>query len=169
MLLTYRTVTTRLGTLGYAASAQGIAVLQWVDPDMLAVWVAQLASLYSQAELACAPELYPDLAVWLQSYSQAEIGSPPAVPLAWVGSAFQQQVWQALLNIPYGQTCSYSDIAQAIGRPQAVRAVASACAQNQIAVLVPCHRVLRKNGDLGGFRWGLELKQALLDVEKTQR
>lgn len=94
-------------------------------------------------------------------------GSEPAkeLPLDIKGTAFQARVWQALRRIPRGETRTYSQVARAIGRPNAVRAVASACASNHLAVVVPCHRVVRKDGGLGGYRWGIERKQALLERE----
>lgn len=82
------------------------------------------------------------------------------------GTAFQQKVWQRLRKIPIGATASYSQIAQSIGRPKAVRAVANACAKNNIAVAIPCHRVVRNNGSLSGYRWGVKRKQALLKREE---
>ncbi|HUM91705.1 MAG TPA: methylated-DNA--[protein]-cysteine S-methyltransferase, partial [Candidatus Competibacter sp.] len=85
------------------------------------------------------------------------------------GTAFQQQVWQALQTIPAGSTATYAEIARQIGRPTAARAVASACAANLIAVLVPCHRVVRTDGGLGGYRWDLQRKRALLEREATPR
>jgi AraC family transcriptional regulator of adaptative response/methylated-DNA-[protein]-cysteine methyltransferase len=87
------------------------------------------------------------------------------LPLDAHGTPFQKAVWQALSEIPYGETCSYSELAERIGKPTAVRAVASACGKNPLAVLVPCHRVLGKGGQLRGFRWGLSMKKALLDAE----
>ena len=81
------------------------------------------------------------------------------------GTAFQQRVWQALRAIPSGTTASYAEIAERIGAPQAVRAVAQACASNTIAVAIPCHRVVRQDGALAGYRWGVERKQALLERE----
>ena len=80
-------------------------------------------------------------------------------------TAFQWKVWQALRAIPVGQTRSYQDIAQAIGQPSAARAVAQACATNPVAVFIPCHRVVRNNGQLGGYHWGIERKQQLLTNE----
>ena len=81
------------------------------------------------------------------------------------GTAFQQRVWQALREIPAGATASYSEIARRIGAPQAVRAVAGACAANALEVAIPCHRVVRNDGGLAGYRWGVERKRALLDRE----
>jgi AraC family transcriptional regulator of adaptative response/methylated-DNA-[protein]-cysteine methyltransferase len=83
------------------------------------------------------------------------------------GTEFQRRVWQALRNIPAGQTRSYAQLAQAIEQPGAVRAVGTACGANPIAVLIPCHRVVREDGGLGGYRWGIERKQRLLDRERS--
>lgn len=88
-----------------------------------------------------------------------------ALPLDIRGTAFQQRVWQALQTIPVGETVSYADIARRIGAPKAVRAVAGACAANVLAVAIPCHRVVRNDGALSGYRWGVERKKALLEKE----
>ena len=87
------------------------------------------------------------------------------LPLDVRGTAFQQRVWQALRRIPPGQTVSYADIAARIGSPKAVRAVAQACAANTLAVAIPCHRVVRSDGALSGYRWGVARKRALLERE----
>jgi AraC family transcriptional regulator of adaptative response/methylated-DNA-[protein]-cysteine methyltransferase len=84
-----------------------------------------------------------------------------------LGTAFQWRVWAALMRIPRGETRSYAQVAASIGAPRAARAVARACAQNRLAVLVPCHRVVRGDGSLGGYRWGLPRKAALLDAERS--
>ena len=91
------------------------------------------------------------------------------LPLDISATAFQQRVWDALQRIPYGQTRSYSDIAKAVGSPRAVRAVASACASNPVALAIPCHRVVHKDGALAGYRWGTARKVALLSAEKERR
>jgi len=83
------------------------------------------------------------------------------------GTAFQWKVWRELQKIPFGETRSYSEIASAIGSPRAVRAVASACANNRVAIVIPCHRVIRESGSLGGYRWGLERKRNLLTKERA--
>jgi AraC family transcriptional regulator of adaptative response/methylated-DNA-[protein]-cysteine methyltransferase len=83
------------------------------------------------------------------------------------GTAFQQRVWEALREIPVGTTASYAEVAGRIGRPEAVRAVAQACGANALAVAIPCHRVVRTDGSLSGYRWGVERKRRLLDREKT--
>jgi AraC family transcriptional regulator of adaptative response/methylated-DNA-[protein]-cysteine methyltransferase len=87
------------------------------------------------------------------------------LPLDIRGTAFQQRVWKALQQIPVGSTASYADIAKSIGMPKAVRAVAQACGANSLAVAIPCHRVIRNDGALSGYRWGVERKRALLDRE----
>lgn len=89
------------------------------------------------------------------------------VPLDIVGTAFQERVWRALQRIPRGKTRSYGDVARSLGQPLAVRAVASAIARNRLAVLIPCHRVIREDGSLGGYRWGLPTKRRLLDRERS--
>lgn len=88
------------------------------------------------------------------------------LPLDIKGTNFQESVWRELLNIPYGEAWTYSDVAEAIGNPKAVRAVASAIAQNPVMIVVPCHRVVRKNGMLSGYRGGTEMKRELLELEK---
>jgi AraC family transcriptional regulator of adaptative response/methylated-DNA-[protein]-cysteine methyltransferase len=89
-----------------------------------------------------------------------------ALPLDIQATAFQRRVWSYLQSIPLGSTRSYGEVARAIGQPTATRAVARACASNPVAVAIPCHRVVRENGDLAGYRWGLERKKALLDLER---
>jgi AraC family transcriptional regulator of adaptative response/methylated-DNA-[protein]-cysteine methyltransferase len=92
----------------------------------------------------------------------------PDLPLDVGGTAFQQAVWNELKRIPAGETRTYAEIAAAVGRPNAVRAAGSANGANNVAVLIPCHRVIRSDGSLGGFAYGLERKQALLDKERAQ-
>lgn len=89
------------------------------------------------------------------------------VPIELIGTAFQKRVWDALMKIPSGQTRSYAELAVALGAPQSARAVARACASNRVAVVVPCHRVIRGDGSLGGYRWGLPMKEVLLQRERA--
>jgi AraC family transcriptional regulator of adaptative response/methylated-DNA-[protein]-cysteine methyltransferase len=89
-----------------------------------------------------------------------------SLPLDIQATAFQRRVWEHLQSIPYGATRSYSQVAKAIGEPKAVRAVARACASNRLAVAIPCHRVVREDGGLGGYRWGMGRKEALLELER---
>jgi AraC family transcriptional regulator of adaptative response/methylated-DNA-[protein]-cysteine methyltransferase len=88
------------------------------------------------------------------------------LPLDIKATAFQWKVWRYLQSIPYGETRAYSDVAQAIGAPRAIRAVARACATNRVCLVIPCHRVVQKDGGLGGYRWGVERKRKLLQKEK---
>jgi AraC family transcriptional regulator of adaptative response/methylated-DNA-[protein]-cysteine methyltransferase len=81
-------------------------------------------------------------------------------------TAFQMKVWQYLQSIPYGSVQSYAEVAAGLGQPRAARAVARACAQNRVALAIPCHRVIRGTGELGGYRWGLERKRVLIDLER---
>lgn len=106
---------------------------------------------------------------WSQRISEAWVNPRlvDALPLDLQGTAFQLQVWQALLQIPRGQTRSYSQLAETVGRPRAIRAVGTACGANPIPFLVPCHRVLRSDGSLGGYAFGLKMKQQLLEREKA--
>jgi AraC family transcriptional regulator of adaptative response/methylated-DNA-[protein]-cysteine methyltransferase len=90
------------------------------------------------------------------------------LPLDVRGTAFQQRVWQALREIPPGRTASYAEIAERIGQPKSVRAVAQACGANPLAVAIPCHRVVRRDGGLSGYRWGVERKRTLLQREGSQ-
>ena len=107
------------------------------------------------------------LAPRLHAVAQRLAGQAADLPLDLVGTAFQKRVWDALMKIPAGQTRSYAELADALGSPKAARAVASACASNRVAVLVPCHRIIRGDGSLGGYRWGLPMKEVLLQREQA--
>src|SRR5205085_12491892 len=97
----------------------------------------------------------------------SNVETSSALPLDIQATAFQRRVWSYLQSIGVGETRSYSQVAKAIRRPSAVRAVARACATNPVAIAIPCHRVLRANGDLGGYRWGIGRKKALLEIEAS--
>lgn len=107
------------------------------------------------------------LAPRLQAVADRLAGLRADVPLDLMGTSFQKRVWDALMKIPAGQTLSYAELAQRLDAPRAARAVASACAHNRIAVVVPCHRIVRGDGSLGGYRWGLPMKQSLLERERA--
>ena len=151
-----------LGSILVARSLKGVcAILLGDDPDELA---RDLQDRFARANLVGGDAEFEDLVAKIVGFVEA-----PAVgldlPLDVRGTAFQQRVWQALRTIPAGTTASYSDIAQRIGAPKSVRAVAQACAANPIAVAIPCHRVVRNDGALSGYRWGVERKRALLARE----
>lgn len=151
-----------LGAILVAQSQRGIcAILLGEDPDLLA---RDLQDQFPRAEIIGCDDEFEQLVAEVVGFIEA-----PSVglhlPLDVQGTAFQERVWRALREIPPGMTLSYSEIAQRIGSPKAVRAVARACATNHIAVAIPCHRVVRRDGDLAGYRWGVERKRELLRRE----
>lgn len=153
-----------LGALLVAASPQGVcAIALGDDADALA---RDLQDRFPQARLSGDDADFARVVAQVVGFVEApRIGL--ALPLDLRGTAFQQRVWAALRAIPPGQTLSYTELAQRIGAPAAVRAVASACAANTLAVAVPCHRVVRTDGSLSGYRWGVARKRALLDRERS--
>jgi len=158
--------TTPLGHVLIGATDRGICYLQFGDSqgELLEQLVAEYPN--ARVEPSSAGE-GPEFAAWMNALNAHLEGKPPAakLPLDIQGTAFQKRVWRFLRTIPYGATTSYTEVAHGIGKPRAVRAAASACARNRIGVLVPCHRVLRGNGDLSGYRWGVSRKRRLLEVE----
>ncbi len=153
-----------LGSVLVASSGTGVvAILLGDDPETL---LQSLQQRFRQAELVGADQGYEQLVA--QVVGLVEDPSRGAtLPLDIRGTAFQQRVWQALQQIPRGQTASYADIAARIGAPRSSRAVARACASNPLAVAVPCHRVVRRDGDLSGYAWGVARKRELLRREKA--
>ena len=131
------------------------------DPDAL---VRDLQDRFPNAELVGGDSAYEQLVARVVGFVE-EPGLGLELPLDVRGTAFQQRVWQALRTIPAGITATYTDIARKIGSPKSVRAVASACAANAIAVAIPCHRVVRNDGSLSGYRWGVERKRILINRE----
>ena len=153
-----------LGAVLVASTEAGIcALLIGDDPAELAT---ELQHRFPDARLTRGDESFDHLLD--RAVSQVE---DPAkawdLPLDLRGTPFQQRVWQALREIPAGTTDSYTGVAERIGRPGSVRAVAGACAANPVAIAVPCHRVLRRDGGLSGYRWGIDRKRALLDQESN--
>lgn len=151
-----------LGWLLVAATAQGICAIAFDDtPEAL---TTQLQNQFPNAEFQ---EHDPTFESWVEQVLTF-VEAPQQglnLPLDIQGTAFQQQVWQALQNIPAGSTASYAEVARQIGNPKAVRAVARACATNPLAVAIPCHRVVSSDGGLSGYRWGSDRKRALLERE----
>ena len=160
---------TSLGLLLMAATDRGVCFAQFGESE--AALLTQLQTEFPRADHVPSDQAHsPELSAWLAGFEAHLAGDAPRpdLPLDLRGTAFQIRVWRYLLGIAPGQVISYTELAGGIGSPQAVRAAASACAANRVAVLVPCHRVLRGDGGLGGYRWGLERKRALLDAERQR-
>lgn len=151
-----------LGAILVACSGIGVcAILLGDDPDEL---VRDLQDRFPKAELLGGDAEFEALVAEVVGFVEApSLGLD--LPLDLRGTAFQQRVWQALREIPAGETASYAEVARRIGQPKSVRAVARACASNKIAVAVPCHRVVKTDGALSGYRWGVERKRVLLEKE----
>lgn len=156
---------TYLGAILVASSTKGVAsILLGDDPDAL---VRDLQDRFPKARLIGMDSAYEALIARVVGFVE-EPGVGLDLPLDVRGTAFQRRVWQALQEIPAGERASYAEIARRIGAPKAVRAVAGACAANKLAVAIPCHRVVRNDGSLSGYAWGVERKRALLDREAAQ-
>lgn len=155
---------TSLGAILVASSTRGVAaILLGDDPDEL---TRDLQDRFPKARLIGADREYEALIAQVVGFVEApEIGLD--LPLDVRGTAFQRRVWQALQDIPVGERLSYSEIARRIGAPKSVRAVASACTANNLAIAIPCHRVIRTDGGLSGYAWGVERKRVLLDREAS--
>lgn len=151
-----------LGSILVATSQKGVcAILLGDDPDQLA---RDLQDRFARANLIGGDKEFERLVAKIVGFVETPARGLD-LPLDVRGTAFQQRVWQAVRKIPAGSTASYSDIAQRIGAPKSVRAVAQACAANAIAIAIPCHRVVRTDGALSGYRWGVERKRVLLERE----
>jgi AraC family transcriptional regulator of adaptative response/methylated-DNA-[protein]-cysteine methyltransferase len=151
-----------LGSILVARSERGVcAILLGDEPDGL---ISELASRFPEDRLVRSDGVFGQLVAQVIELTEA-----PSRPLELLldvrGTLFQQRVWQALQDIPAGSTASYSQVATRIGAPRSARAVARACAANPLAVVIPCHRVVRQDGDLSGYRWGVERKRTLLQRE----
>ena len=154
-----------LGSILVAATAKGVCAISFGDnPDRL---VRDLQDRFAQAKLIGADAPFEEWVAKVIAFVEAPAAELD-LPLDIRGSVFQQRVWQALREIKPGSTASYAQIAQRIGQPRAVRAVAQACATNPVALAIPCHRVIRVDGSLSGYRWGVERKRALLERESAK-
>jgi AraC family transcriptional regulator, regulatory protein of adaptative response / methylated-DNA-[protein]-cysteine methyltransferase len=153
-----------LGPVTVAITVRGIACISIGDKNPIHF----LRSEFPKAELIEAPTSFREWATEVIALIEEPTGAFD-LPLDIRGTAFQQRVWKALRDIPPGKTATYAEIAAALGSPQAQRAVGSACGRNRLAVIIPCHRALRSDGGLGGYRWGLEHKKKLLNREKGEK
>ncbi len=168
--ISYASAPSALGLVMMGATDRGLCFVQFgTREDEL---VDMLRAEYPAAQIApMAEAMYGDFERWMQALSAhlAGVRDAPVLPLDLRGTALQMKVWAYLQQIPSGELRSYGEVAEAIGEPRAVRAVASACARNRVGVLVPCHRVIRGDGGMGGYKWGLERKRALIDAERAGR
>jgi AraC family transcriptional regulator of adaptative response/methylated-DNA-[protein]-cysteine methyltransferase len=164
MNISYTIAPCSLGRVLVAATERGISAVYMGDRD--SDLVAALRKEYPAAEIRAGSGEHSK---WVREIVRHLAGSNPELdlPTDVVATAFQRRVWEALRSIPLGTTRTYSEVARAIGQPSAVRAVAHACATNPASIVVPCHRVVRTDGTLGGYRWGLGRKKLLLEREKT--
>ncbi|PKL76181.1 MAG: bifunctional DNA-binding transcriptional regulator/O6-methylguanine-DNA methyltransferase Ada [Candidatus Melainabacteria bacterium HGW-Melainabacteria-1] len=169
LAIAYAGADTCVGRLMMAATDRGLCFVEFgADDETL---LAQLRREYPQADLKpMDPAGMHLLKGWVAALDARLQGDTRSLelPLDIQGTAFQRKVWNYLQQIPYGEVQSYTEVAAGIGQPKAARAVASACAANKLAILIPCHRVIRGSGELGGYRWGLDLKRSLLDLERKQ-
>ncbi|MFC7162572.1 methylated-DNA--[protein]-cysteine S-methyltransferase [Aquipuribacter hungaricus] len=166
--LQWSATATRVGTVLVVVSPDGICAVR-IDPDAdpadPAAPLAEVRAELPHAELVRDDAALVHVTAAVQALARGE-DAGAGLPLDVAGTAFQARVWQALREIPAGATRSYTEVAAAIGAPTSVRAVARACATNPVALVVPCHRVVRSDGALAGYRWGLAVKRSLVDAER---
>jgi AraC family transcriptional regulator of adaptative response/methylated-DNA-[protein]-cysteine methyltransferase len=164
MKLGYSIAKSPLGKVLVAATERGVSAVYLGDAEN--ALVAELRQEYPRAEIAPATDSFQR---WVREIVQRIEGKQPRMelPLDLQATAFQRRVWQELQRIPRGRTRTYAQVARSLGRPKAVRAVARACATNPVSIVVPCHRVIREDGTLAGYRWGLSRKEQLLAQEQT--
>jgi AraC family transcriptional regulator of adaptative response/methylated-DNA-[protein]-cysteine methyltransferase len=167
-IIVYAVRPTKLGELLMAATERGVCCVTFGESS--ATLEAQLKAEYPRAVLQSAHAAAQGaLDAWMAALDEhlSNGTALPDVPLDLRGTAFQIRVWRFLLSVKPGAVVSYAEVAAGVDAPRAIRAAANACGANRLAVLVPCHRALRANGELGGYRWGLERKRALLDSERS--
>ncbi len=165
-LIAYAVCDTKLGLLAMAATDKGVCFAQFGDSgeDL----IAEIREEFKAATIVPSDNQHsPMLATWIEALNQhvSHGGDKPNLPLDMRGTVFQIQVWEFLLQLTSDATVTYAQVAEGIDKPKAVRAAATACANNKIGILIPCHKVLRSDGSLGRYRWGTERKQALLANE----
>ncbi len=163
-------IDTFLGRMMIGATDRGICFVQFDESDH--ALLGALRREYPNAEVdAMQSTADPELKKWISALTRHLDGKHTALnlPLDIHATAFQMRVWTYLQTIPYGEVASYTEVAAAIGSPKAARAVARACASNTVAILIPCHRVIRGTGEMAGYRWGLERKRTLVDRERAVR
>jgi AraC family transcriptional regulator of adaptative response/methylated-DNA-[protein]-cysteine methyltransferase len=161
--ITFTSVKTTLGWVVAARTSRGVCSIRVGDDEV--TLVKGLMTEFSNASIERDDEGLAEVADVLAGAIRGERDATE-LPVDVAGTAFQLRVWEALRAIPLGETRTYSQVAEEIGAPKAVRAVASACAANEAALAIPCHRVVRKDGSMGGYRWGVEVKEGILEAER---
>lgn len=163
-MLNYAVMDSSIGRLLLVASAKGLCALRWLDREKVDDLLDEVSRQHGAAHVREDAKSLKPLAKQIEAVIAGKL---PAwkVPLDLRGTEFQKRVWKELARVPWGKTYSYSELAAKVGAPRAVRAVASACARNPVGIVVPCHRILRKGGGLGGYYWGLDRKRQLLKRE----
>lgn len=157
-------IETPFGILLAGATMKGICLLEFTDTNRIDMQISRLEKGYAASAISGVSEFFVSLNQQLQDYFSGNLKNFN-IPLDTTGTAFQRQVWEALQTIPYGETRSYQEQAIAINKPKAVRAVANANRNNKISILIPCHRVIGKNGTMTGYGGGIWRKEYLLDLE----
>jgi AraC family transcriptional regulator of adaptative response/methylated-DNA-[protein]-cysteine methyltransferase len=164
IVIHYTVLSSELGKLLIATTERGVCSVRFGESD--AALLRELKQDFGAAEIHRDDKKLESIAFQVKQLLQGS-AAVLNIPLDLRGTAFQQMVWEELRRIPAGQTRSYTEIANTLGRPKAVRAVANACASNPVALMVPCHRVVQKNGSMAGYRWGVKRKAALLEKEAS--
>jgi AraC family transcriptional regulator of adaptative response/methylated-DNA-[protein]-cysteine methyltransferase len=167
-VIAYVCVQSPVGLMMIGATDRGLCFVQFGEsPEELLV--ALLKEYPSAVVQGMQTPHHPEFHKWVKALSDYLAGAGPRfeLPLDIRATAFQMRVWNYLQSIPYGTVQSYAEVAEGIGKPKATRAVARACARNTVAIVIPCHRVIRGTGELGGFRWGLARKRTLIDHERS--
>lgn len=167
MPIHYETVETPVGPLLLGATSQALCLLEFAAPQRMDRQLAALGRAFGMEVVRGTSAIVQQAHQQLTEYFTAH-RTQFDLPLDYRGTPFQMAVWRALLEIPYGSTCSYGELAKKVGDPDASRAVGAANGMNHIAIVIPCHRVVNSNGTLGGYGGGLERKQFLLDLERGQ-
>lgn len=163
-----KTIKTPFGEMLAGASNKGICLLEFTDTNRVEMQLPRLETSFSAQIQKGDSKYFTQLKKELNAYFSGELTSF-TVPIDTKGTPFQMLAWKALLKIPYGETRSYLEQAQAINKPKAFRAVASANRNNRISIIIPCHRVIAKNGGLAGYGGGLDRKAFLINLEKKNR
>jgi len=163
-----QSIKTPFGEMLAGATTKGICLLEFTDTNRVEMQLPRLEKSFSANISQGDSPLFTQLKDELNEYFTGNL-QQFTVPLDTKGTEFQMQAWDALLNIPYGETRSYLEQAHAINKPKAFRAVASANRNNRISIIIPCHRVIAKNGDLAGYGGGLDRKEFLINLEEKNR